>query len=112
MCRTNSRSTASRSSRIGSKICARSAESGEFCIMSAKKGALEKVRFTILNFVRRCQRAKPLLVCSFRQTSKERIEIAAHLAGEIRYGRVANAGKCLNHLGNKRRFVSLATMRD
>ena len=36
MCRTNSCSTASRSSRIGSKICARSAETADFCAVSLK----------------------------------------------------------------------------
>jgi hypothetical protein len=51
--------------------------------MSAKKVLPGKDRFTILELVAECQRAKPLLQSSFRQTSKERGKIPGHLGGKI-----------------------------
>src|SRR3954463_13388773 len=112
MWRTNSRSTASRSSRIGSKICPRSAESGEFCIVSAKKVLPGKDRFTILELLAECQRAKPLLLSSFRQSSEERHEIAGHPRGEIDERYAPDLGQLGDNFGNIGRFVPFAAVRD
>src|SRR3982750_14946 len=112
MWRTNSCSTASRSSRIGSKICPRSAESGEFCIVSAKKVLPGKDRFTILELVTECQRAKPLLLSSFRQTSEERPEIAAHPVGEIDPWHAPDLGQFRDDFGDIGRFVPFSTVGD
>ncbi len=59
MCRTNSCSTRSRSSRIGSKICARSAVTGSSA-RCRSRGCRQVVGFTILDSAPECQRAKPL----------------------------------------------------
>src|SRR3954463_8194477 len=112
MWRTNSRSTASRSSRIGSKICPRSADSGEFCIVSAKKVLPGKDRFTILELLAGCQRAKPLLLSSFRQSSEERREIAGHPGGEIDNRHAADLGQFRDDFGDIGWFVALAAVRD
>src|SRR3954471_23267694 len=112
MWRTNSCSTASRSSRIGSKICPRSAESGEFFIVSVKKVLPGKDRFTILELVGECQRAKPLLLSSFRQRSEERGEIAGHAGPEIDDRHVPDLGQFRDDLGDIGRFVSFAAMGD
>src|SRR6185436_6640142 len=111
MWRTNSRSTASRSSRIGSKICARSAESGEFCIMSANNELPGKDRFTILELLAGCQRAKPLLLSSFRQRAKEHCEIARHLGRKIAGRNAADLRKLRDDVRDIGRFVPLAAVR-
>ena len=61
MWRTNSCSTASRSPRIGSKICARSAKTAISALCRSMGTAAWCGRLTILNFRAECQRAKPLL---------------------------------------------------
>src|SRR6266513_4786724 len=111
MWRTNSCSTASRSSRIGSKICPRSAESGEFCIVSATKVLPGKDRFTILELVAECQRAKPLLLSSFRQSFEERREIAGHPRGEIDHRHVPDLGQFRDDFCDMRGFVPFAAVR-
>src|SRR5206468_5740077 len=81
-------------------------------MVSAKGARLPgKDCFTILNFVAECQRAKPLELSSFRQTSKERCEIAAHLRVKIVNLDAPNLREFRHNLGDIGWFVALAPVR-
>src|SRR5881392_297761 len=111
MCRTNSRSTASRSSRMGSKIWARSARRvAEFWVMSVKDD-LSKTRFTILDERAGCQRAKPFQRRYLSvQSGEERVEVVRDLPRQFDGRDPPESGQAVDHLGDECGLVPLAAM--
>ena len=72
-------------------------------MVSAKKVLPGKDCFTILELVAECQRAKPLLLSSFRQTSKELGEIAGDVGSHFCLRDVSNFRKLCHDVGHVRR---------
>src|SRR5688572_1338543 len=112
MWRTNSCSTASRSPRMGSKICARSAETGMFCAVSVN-GNSRDGRPTIPDSGAGCQRAKPLLQRELDCINgpiavNDGMEVRRRLRGYLFHAGAAYCGKSFHDFRHEGRLVALA----
>ena len=118
MWRTNSCSTASRSSRIGSKICARSAETADFCAVSLK--GMCRVWLPVVSQYWSSARGVNALSRLMRnswtkarhQQCSSKLRGRACAAERRRPATPATAGERLDHSADKRRLVALPAVRD